>query len=184
MQMNSSEPRQTPKWAVRFLRWICPPFLYEGIRGDLEEQFASDIQIHGLVKARRRFCLHALLFCRPSVILRHKIQFDFMNAIMFGNYIRLAGRHFLTYKGFWSIQMFGLALSITACTLILQFVVNELSYDRFHKKQDNIFRITSDRFQQGKLVHHGTTTYPAVGPALLKEYPEIEQQTRLTALAI
>ncbi|HMG88415.1 MAG TPA: ABC transporter permease [Chryseolinea sp.] len=177
--MNYKDLPQPPRWAACFLQWICPPPLYEGIVGDLEEQFAHDIEAYGIRKAKWNFTRHVLMFCRPSIILRNKIQFDIMETIMFGNYMRIAARHFQKHKAFWSIQVLGLALGITACILILQFVSLELSYDKSHKNGERIFRITSDRFQQGKLVHHGTTTYPAVGPALSKEYPEIEQQTRL-----
>ena len=147
--------------------------------GDLSEQFVRDIDDYGERKARWRFIGHALLFCRPSIILRNKIHFSIMDMIMFGSYMRSAGRHFLKHKSFWLMQVFGLALGLTAYILILQFVGVEMSYDKFHKNRERIFRITSDRFQAGKLVHHGTTTYPAVGPALSKEYPEIEHHTRL-----
>jgi putative ABC transport system permease protein len=177
--MNRKRLPQPPRWALRFLEWICPPSLYEGIVGDLEEQFTNDLEVDGIKKASWNFTRNALTFCRPSIILRNKLQFNIMETIMLGNYLRIAARHFQKHRAFWSVQIFGLALGITTCILILQFVSNELSYDQFHTKGERIFRITSDRFQQGKLVHHGTTTYPAVGTALLKEYPEIELQTRL-----
>jgi putative ABC transport system permease protein len=102
-----------------------------------------------------------------------------MRTLFFGNYLQLAVRHFQKHKLFWSVQVFGLALGITAVVFILEFVITEVSYDKFHSKADRIYRVTSDRYQQGKLVHHGTTTYPAVGPALIKDYPEIEQTTRM-----
>src|SRR5687767_14908878 len=99
--------------------------------------------------------------------------------LLYGSCFQLAARHLKKHKAPWSLQMLGLALGITSCILILQFVSFEWSYDEFHLNRERIFRVTSDRYQQKKLVHHGTTTYPAVGPALLKEYPEIEQHTRM-----
>lgn len=102
-----------------------------------------------------------------------------MTTMFANNYLQLAARHFQKHKLFWSIQVLGLALGITAVVFILEFVVTELSYDKFHSKANRTYRVTSDRYQQGKLVHHGTTTYPAVGPTLIKDYPEIEETTRL-----
>jgi putative ABC transport system permease protein len=63
--------------------------------------------------------------------------------------------------------------------MILQYVSFELSFDRFHQDFDRIYRITNDRFQQGKLIQHGTITYPAVAPTMAKDFNEVETQTTL-----
>ncbi|MGC1244119.1 MAG: hypothetical protein WA874_21190 [Chryseosolibacter sp.] len=67
-----------------------------------------------------------------------------------------------------------MSLGLAACLLIFQFVSFELSYDKFHDKFDRIFRITNDRFQNGKRIQHGTITCPTIGPTMAKDYPEIE----------
>jgi putative ABC transport system permease protein len=71
---------------------------------------------------------------------------------------------------------------MAACLLILEFVSFELSYDRFNRNANNIYRVTNDRYQHGKLVQHGTITYSAVGPAMKADFPEILNNTRVEPL--
>jgi putative ABC transport system permease protein len=97
---------------------------------------------------------------------------------MLKNYLKIAYRNFLRNKTFFLINIFGLVTGLASCLLIAQFLSYELSFDNFHKEKDRIFRLTNDRFQKGMRVHHGVTTYPAVGPAMAKDYPEIERHTR------
>jgi putative ABC transport system permease protein len=98
---------------------------------------------------------------------------------MLRNYLIIAFRNVAKNKVFSAINIFGLSIGLTACLLIFQFVSFELSYDKFHDKFDRIYRVTNDRFQNGKLIQHGTITYPTIGPTMAKDYPEIEEYTRL-----
>ena len=70
---------------------------------------------------------------------------------MIKNYLLVAFRNIAKHKAFSFINVFGLAVGMAACLLILQYVVFELSYDKFHVKKDRIFRVTQDRFNKGKL---------------------------------
>jgi hypothetical protein len=54
-------------------------------------------------------------------------------------------------QGFSAINIFGLAIGIAACLLILQYVRFELSYDDFHAKADRVYRVRQDRYNDGKL---------------------------------
>jgi putative ABC transport system permease protein len=101
---------------------------------------------------------------------------------MIKNYFKIAWRNMLGNKADSCINIIGLSIGIAACLLILEFVSFELSYDRFNKNADNIYRVTNDRFQHGKLVQHGTITYSAVGPAMKKDFPEILANTRVEPL--
>jgi len=74
----------------------------------------------------------------------------------------------------------GLTLGMTACLLLLQYVNYELSFDDFHSKKDNIYRVVNERIQEGTTVQKGTITYPTIGPTMQEEYPEIKNATRLT----
>lgn len=95
------------------------------------------------------------------------------------NNIRNAFRQLIKNKIFSSINLIGLALGVAACLFILQYVVFELSYDRFHQDIDRIYRVANDRFQNGQLIQHGTITYPTIGPALKEDYQEVETATRI-----
>ncbi|NIJ53615.1 ABC transporter permease [Dyadobacter arcticus] len=83
-------------------------------------------------------------------------------------------------KAFSFVNLTGLVVGITACLLILQYVSFELNFDRFHKDADRIYRITNDRFQQGKLIQHGTITYPTIGTTMAKDFNEVESYTTVS----
>ncbi|KAA6432725.1 FtsX-like permease family protein [Dyadobacter flavalbus] len=98
---------------------------------------------------------------------------------MIRNYFKIAMRSMWKSRTFSLVNLTGLVTGITACLLILQYVSFELSFDQFHQDGSRIYRIANDRFQQGRLVQHGTITYPAVGPAMLRDFSEVESVTTL-----
>src|SRR6187549_2313173 len=113
--MNKIQP---PNYALRFLAWFCPPALYEGIEGDLLEQFEEDINEMGEKKAQRRFVFHTLNFFRPSIILRNKFSIELISTIMIGNYLKVASRNIQKRKFYSFINAFGLSIGIAFCVLI------------------------------------------------------------------
>jgi len=174
----SQGPSQRKLRALRFLEWFCPPHLMEGIEGDLVQQYEGDFEMHGPTIAGRRLWFGVMRFVRPDILLRNRFKHPF-HFIMFRNYLTITFRNVLKHKVFSAINVVGLGIGITACLLILQFVMYELSYDKFNEKFDRIYRITNDRFQQGKLIQHGTITYPTIGPAMAADFPEVESYSRL-----
>src|SRR5689334_24175823 len=68
---------------------------------------------------------------------------------------------------------------MAACLLILQYVSFELSYDQFNKNAPDIYRVTNDRYQNGKLIQHGTITYSAIGKAMQDDFPEVINHARV-----
>ena len=177
--MASNKFDGPPALWLRFLQWFCPPNLLEEIEGDLIERFQRDVATSGGGKARRRFVWNMFRFFRPGIILRNQVSLRIINTIMLRNYLTIAFRNVAKNKVFSAINIFGLSIGLAACLLIFQFVSFELSYDKFHKNYERIYRITNDRFQNGKLIQHGTITYPTIGPTMAKDFPEIEMYTRL-----
>src|ERR1700744_107782 len=98
---------------------------------------------------------------------------------MIKNYIKTAWRNLWKNKVFSLINILGLSLGMGACLLILQYVNFQLSYDHFNKNADNIYRVVNDRYQNGKLIQHGTITYSAVGKAMKDDYPEVVANARV-----
>ncbi|MGH7599205.1 MAG: ABC transporter permease, partial [bacterium] len=98
---------------------------------------------------------------------------------MFKNYLKIALRTLRRNKIYSFINILGLAISIAACLLILQYVSFELSYDTFHANADNLYRLTNDRHQNGQLTQHGVITYPSVPKAMKTDYPEVVNYTRM-----
>ena len=60
---------------------------------------------------------------------------------MFKNYLKIAVRNLMKYKFISFINLFGLTVGLTCCLLILSYIINELSFDRYHPQADNIYRV-------------------------------------------
>ena len=99
---------------------------------------------------------------------------------MITNYLKIAWRIIIRQKAFSLINVMGLAIGMTACLLIVQYISFELSYDNFHKNGANIYRIKHQNFSQGNLVENMPKTYSAVGPALKANFPEVQDFTRIS----
>ena len=96
---------------------------------------------------------------------------------MIRNYIKTAVRNLLKNKGFTAINVLGLALGLATCLLIVFYVFDELSYDKYNLKADRIYRVNNDIKFGGN--QNSYTQSPAPTAADLKaSFPEIEQTTR------
>ncbi|WP_454801095.1 ABC transporter permease [Mucilaginibacter phyllosphaerae] len=97
---------------------------------------------------------------------------------MIKNFIKTAFRSLLKNKGFTAINILGLALGLATCLLIVFYVVDELSYDRYNTKADHIYRVNTD------IKFGGNASSYAIGPPPLaaeaaSNMPEVEKATRL-----
>jgi putative ABC transport system permease protein len=95
------------------------------------------------------------------------------------NYFKIAFRNLSRRKGYALLNIFGLAIGVVCCLLIFQYVSYERSYETFNRGVENIVRLRLDSYQQGKLAWKSATIYPAIGPALKKEFPEVKDFCRL-----
>ena len=100
---------------------------------------------------------------------------------MLKNYLKVAFRNLWKYKSFSAINIAGLAIGMAACLLILQYVSFKLSYDQFNKNAKDIYRVVNDRYQNGKLIQHGTITYSGISKAMHNDYPEVVNHTTCRA---
>ncbi len=94
---------------------------------------------------------------------------------MIKNYLKIALRTLQKHKGYAFINIFGLAIGLACCLLIVLFVRDELSYDRFHEKADRTYRIV----RQERDLAPSVTPSALLGPALMETFPEVEHATRL-----
>lgn len=97
---------------------------------------------------------------------------------MLRNYIKTAVRSLRKNIGFTAINVLGLSIGLATCLLIVFYVVDELSYDKYNTKADRIYRVTVEAMLNG----HGGTYATTEGPleaALKDNFPEIEKVTRL-----
>lgn len=98
---------------------------------------------------------------------------------MFKNHIKISLRNLLRFKGYSFINIFGLALGIASCILILTAVLDELSYDKFHENSADLYRVVENQQYTDYLYKVAVTPYP-LGPALKEDIPEIIDATRYT----
>ena len=63
---------------------------------------------------------------------------------MLHNYLTIAFRNLWRNKAFSAINVFGLAIGMTTCVLIMLYVADEISYDKHHTDGDRIYRIASE----------------------------------------
>ncbi|WP_020531519.1 ABC transporter permease [Flexithrix dorotheae] len=101
---------------------------------------------------------------------------------MFKNYIKLAYRSLLRKKAFSFINITGLVVGLVSGFLILEYVVFEYSFDSFHKKKSDIYRVINDRYEGEQLIQHGTITYSGIGPGLKEDFPEVVSNTRVAPI--
>ncbi|MDD9948009.1 MAG: ABC transporter permease [candidate division Zixibacteria bacterium] len=97
---------------------------------------------------------------------------------MLRNYLTIALRNLLRHKGYSAINVLGLAIGIACCILIMLYVQDELSYDRYHEKRDRIYRLAESATVAGRPIEAAITPAPWA-PVLAEEYPEIERITRI-----
>src|ERR1700743_2135408 len=98
---------------------------------------------------------------------------------MIKNYFTISIRNLVKRKGYTILNILGLTIGITCCLLIFQYVSYERSYDTFQKNTSHIVRIRLDQYKQGKLLWQSATSYPAFGPLMKKDYPEVANYCRL-----
>ncbi len=94
------------------------------------------------------------------------------------NYLTIAWRNLLKNKVFAVINILGLAMGISVCFIIVLFVQDELSYDRFNEKAGRIARVEFKATIYGGMIREASVM-PPVATALKNDYPEVEEATRL-----
>lgn len=98
---------------------------------------------------------------------------------MLRNYLKIALRNLLKSKVFSAINIFGLAISMTVCLVIFQYVDYEKSYDNIHVNADRVFRVPMVKHEPNEAPQTFAFTYPAVGPHLKRDFPEVEDMIRI-----
>jgi len=96
---------------------------------------------------------------------------------MIKNYFKITLRNILRHKGYSAINIFGLAIGLTCALLILLWVQDELSYDKFHDQAENIYRVEQDQNYSGRLYHVNVLPWPSA-PVWKEEIPEVLAATR------
>ncbi|MGD8536613.1 MAG: ABC transporter permease [Candidatus Aminicenantes bacterium] len=167
------KPPRIPEWIIERLSLSDDEFF---LTGDLREEFEDLVAEKTLAYARIWYWFQ-LLKSLPS-FLKNSIIWS---VIMIKNYLKIAIRNLRKYRGYSFINIFGLAVGLATCILILLWVQDEVSYDRFHTNLDSLYRIACyDRISSSMKY---SVTSPPIAPALEQNFPEILRATRYEQLS-
>ncbi len=151
---------------------------YFFISGDFEEAYNELIVDKGHFFARHWFWFQTIC-CLPKYIANQL----YWSMAMFNNYFKIVLRNLGKYKGHSFINIFGLAVGMGCCILILLWVRDELSYDRFHENAEKLYRITEHQYNSsGDYFPVAVTPWP-LAEALKQDFPEIIESARLRILS-
>ena len=157
-----SENRRLPRFASWIIKNLLPDYLGHTAVGDYEELYTRMVEHGSALKARIwlwRQIFSAILFS------------FFWGIVMLKNYIKVAFRNMYRHKGFSFINIAGLAIGMACAMLIFLWVQDELSYDRFHKDVEDIYRVAREVKQPGQ-TYHTIYTSAELCRVLRDEFPE------------
>jgi putative ABC transport system permease protein len=150
---------QPPRVAQRFVEWYCKPALSEDLIGDLNEYFERNVRMLGPRRAKLIYIIDALKFVRPYTVRAPEFVNILINWIMIGSYIKTSVRNVTRNKLFSTINIAGLAISMSVGLLLIAFMHDLLSYDRFNENGNRIYRISSHaKFKDGYSDNFATTS--------------------------
>lgn len=96
---------------------------------------------------------------------------------MLKNYIKIAVRNLVKRKAYAFINIVGLAVGVACCLLIAVYVLDELSYDRFHEQGERIYHVDQTIGSTNRLKWAYTSNFH--GPALEADYAEVASSMRM-----
>jgi len=160
-----------PRLAEKILRHMKKNNDELSFLGDMSEEYTFRLQKNGKLIARCWYWGQILI--NSPAFLKDSIYWSYQ---MLKNYLLITFRNIKRNKGFSFINVFGLAVGMAACLLIMLWVKDELSFNRFHDSIDNIYLTVSERVNyRGE--YFDTTPVPLAEP-LRKNYPEISKVVR------
>jgi putative ABC transport system permease protein len=160
-----------PRWAEKLLSRMRKGSEEFSFLGDIREEYSYIYS----EKGKRKACF----WYWQQVLINFPAFFKdslYWSAQMLKNYFIITLRNIKRNRGFSFINITGLAIGMAACLLILLWVRDELSFNRFHKNGENIYLVLSERVEhRGEFFH--TTPVPLAEP-LENDYPEIAKVVR------
>jgi len=166
-----------PKSADHFLGWFCRDEMLEEIKGDLHEFYRIDRGAKSPWKANLSYWYHVLHFLRPFALKEKRHHSN--NIIMYRSYIKFAWRNVLKHKASTFMNVLSLGVGIACFIFIFIYLKGELSYDKFHQDANRIYRVAIDFVDSNGRRLPDATTPPALGPAMKRDFPEVESSVRV-----
>ncbi len=158
-----------PKFFLRFFRWFCTPDLLTYLEGDLLELFENNVVDKGYSKAKFYFALEVLRLFRPGIV-KPFFKYKSNSTAMFRHNILISLRNFQRHKLTFLINLIGLTSGLTCALFIFLWVDHEMSMDKFHTKDQEIYRLVNDGNGNETLLNSNSILVDRLADAI----PEIE----------
>ncbi|MGE0590144.1 MAG: ABC transporter permease [Cyclobacteriaceae bacterium] len=171
--MNKIKP---PHWADRFLAWYCDPERLEEIQGDAYELYHERLGNFSKQTADLLYVYDVIRFMRWSNLNRE--WGTNIASITWSFNFKLAARQARRHKLIFTIKVLSLSLCLAFTLLLSSFIINELSFDKFHVNAQRLVRIGSEVDFHDQITRYAVSPLP-IGPMLTEEIPEVENYTRL-----
>jgi putative ABC transport system permease protein len=160
-------------WLTRLIGVLARTLETPSLLGDLEEEYRTVARWKGRRRADLWYLGHFVIslpgFIRACIIWR---------VVMIRNYLKVTLRSLVRNKGFAFLNVAGLALGLAGAMLISLWVLDELSFNRFHEKASSLYKVEFDQDYSGKMFHVGVTPLP-LAPVLKESVPEIADAVRV-----
>ena len=174
--MKPQREATPPRWATRFLRWYCKRELAEDLEGDLFEYFERNVKSVGATKAKWIYIIDVFKFLRLYTVRKPNLLDSPTQWIMIRSYIRTSSRSLLRNGLFSSINIIGLAISMSVGLLMIGLLSDMKSYDSFRKNGDRIYRVTSEYSYRGNKNNSAfASTSLKAGKLIQESIPGIEK---------
>ncbi len=173
--MRLSKFPSPPRLAVWLVKRLERYQTNHAIIDDMQEVFTRIYRERGFTSACAWYwgqCLDAVI---KDTLFNLRWRF-----IMFKNYFKIALRNFEKHKAISIINVFGLSIGLTFSILVYLFINDELSYDKFHKNADNIYRLTTNIHKpDGSIDWKMDTVVIPHGPAMKDYFQEVKNYSRV-----
>lgn len=166
-----------PKAAETLLLWFLRNDLAEEVLGDLDEKFYRTTERSSEFKAKLNYWYQVLHYLRPFAIKKYRSNSNFF--IMYKHNFKLTYRNFIKYRSSFFINLIGLTSGLASALLIFLWVSDELSMDKFHEKDEQLYQVFLNHEENGAL-RTGPETQGMLAEALVAEVPEVEMASEDT----
>jgi ABC-type antimicrobial peptide transport system permease subunit len=154
-----------------------PYYEQEALLGDFNEMYLDLVNRKGKLPALIWY------WCQIAILIPSFIKNSvYWSVQMIMNYLKITFRNIRRHKGYSFINIAGLAIGITACVLLLLWVQDEWSYDRFHTNANELYRVLLDPL--GASTTHEAVSPPVLAAKMKENFPEVVNTTRISKSGI
>ncbi len=166
----ASKAHTPPKLAIRLLQLFLRNDLAEEVLGDLDEKFQHIANNNSTRKAKLNYWYQVFNYIRPFALKHNRSNSNYF--IMYQHNLKLTYRNLLKYKSSFIINVIGLSTGLACALLIFLWVSDEVSMDKFHKKDQHLYQVFLNHDENG-LLRTGPESPGIMAEALQQEIPEI-----------